>query len=111
MSAVDDIQDDYLEIDETETVTLASAFPTGSSDATVTALRRPLSRRDVSFAAQMGYSADSVVWCLFTRTMGSLQPRAGWTITDSSGDVFVILSVSKNTFGTWWRCVCNRNDT
>lgn len=110
MSLATDIADDYEDFDWTETVTFQARNPTGTADSTVTALRRVLSRRDLAFDNGVGLQPDDLVFILFSATLGSNAPKSGDIITDSSGQVYTILSVEKGTLGSKWRCVCRKRD-
>jgi len=108
MTLATDIAGDHSVIDGTETVTVTPQNPTGTADSSVTALRRQLSRRELQFSGIIGLTPDDMVWHLWETTMSMSSVKAGDLITDSASVVFTILSASKDTLGTRWRCPCRK---
>jgi len=98
-----DIASDMATFDGTETVSLWDASA-NTTDSSVTALRRALSHREVMLNGPVGIEPDDLVFHLQGNTT-AITPTSGDTITDSGSVVYTILSVSKETLGTRWRCV------
>lgn len=103
MTLATDIASDMVDFDGIETVSLYDQSA-DVTDATVTALRRALSHREVQLGAPLGIEAHDIVFHLQANTT-SIVPQNGDTITNGDSVVFQILSVSKDTLGTRWRCV------
>ncbi|KKN80768.1 hypothetical protein LCGC14_0325740 [marine sediment metagenome] len=106
MTLATDIASDLATMDGIETVTLYDASA-DTTDTSVTALRRALSHREVQLGFPAGIEARDVAFHLQANTT-AIVPVAGDTITDSGSVVFTILSVSKDTLGTRWRCLCRQ---
>ena len=107
MSLATDIQSDYTKIDDTEIVTLTPKYRTLAADATVTALRQPLNKKELDWASNAGLSPKAITFTLFNATL-TPTPQVNDTITDSSSVVYTIMKVDKLTLGTRWRCVCDQ---
>ena len=110
MSLQTDIAGDYAQIDATETVTLTPKNRTASADTSVTALRQPLNKQQIAWAASIGQCLVSVSFVLFGNTMGTLVPQPLDQITDSGNVVYVIRQVDKLTLGSRYRCSCGPNE-
>ena len=108
MSLASDITTDYLKFDDTETVTLTPKNRIATADDTVTALRQPLTKKQIDWAASVGKSGVVVSFVLFGNTT-SLVPQDMDQITASS-IIHVILMVEKLTLGTRYRCLCAPHD-
>lgn len=109
MALADDIASDLASMDGTETVSLYDASA-NTTDATVTALRGPLSHREVLGGHAIGIEPKDVVFQLQANTT-SIVPAPGDAITDSTSVVFNIVGpVAKVTLGTRWRCVCKQQE-
>lgn len=82
----------------------------GSADSGVKAQRKELSFREVSSGGPVGIEPTDSVWEVWDETV-DVDPSQGGTITDSSGVVWVILSVTTETLGAvrlYHRCVCRQ---
>lgn len=106
MTLATDIASDLADFDEVETVSLYDQSA-DTTDATVTALRRRLSHREVQLGIPLGIEASDIVFHLQANTT-AIVPQSGDTITDGDSIVFRVLSVGKETLGTRWRCACRQ---
>lgn len=106
MTLATEIASDMADFDGLETVSLYDQSA-DTTDTTVTALRRSLSHREVQLGAPLGIEPHDVVFHLQANTT-AIVPENGDTITDSDSVVFQVLSVSKDTLETRWRCVCRQ---
>jgi len=103
MTLAASIADDMATFDGLETVSLCDVSA-ATTDATVSALRRSLSIREVSIGGPVGLEPGDVTFHLQANTT-AIVPANGDTITDSDSVVWTILSVSKDTLGTRWLCM------
>ena len=106
MTLATDIASDMAGFDGVETVTLTDVSA-GTSDTSVTGLRGPLSHREVMMNGPAGLEPGDVAWNLQANTT-AIVPIPGDTITDGDSVVWTILSVTKATLGTRWRCIGRR---
>ncbi len=109
MTLATDIAGDMAQMDGIETVTL-TGYRSGSTvtDTSVTALRRQLSHRELQLGGPVGLEPTDMVWHLQENTITTIVPAPGDTITDGDSVVWTILSASKETLGTRWRCPSRR---
>ena len=106
MTLATDIASDLADFDGVETVSLYDQSA-DTTDASVTALRGPLSHRELQQGGPLGIEPHDVVFNIQANTT-SIVPQPGDTITDGDNIVFQVLSVDKKTLGTRWRCVCRQ---
>ena len=106
MTLATDIASDMVQFDGLETVTLYDQSA-NTSDASVSALRRALSHREVQLNGPVGIESSDVAFHIQVNTT-AIVPVPGDTITDSGSTVFSILSVSKDALGTRFRCLCRQ---
>ena len=106
MTLATDIASDMATFDGLETVTLYDQSA-NTSDTSVSALRRALSHREVQLNGPIGIEPSDVA-CHVQANTTAIVPVPGDSITDSGSVVFTILSVSKDTLGSRYRCVCRQ---
>ncbi len=109
MTLATDIANDMADMDGIETVTL-TGYRSGSTvtDTSVTALRRALSHREVDAGGPVGLDPSDLVWHLQANTITTIVPAPGDTITDGDSVVWTVISASKETLGTRWRCLTRK---
>jgi hypothetical protein len=103
------LADDWRLVDGIETVTFTPRNPIGAAVAGVRALRRVLTRHEISAMAELGVEPDDLVWHLWTETLEGAVPQNGDTITDAAAVTWTILVLAKTTLETRWRAVGRRN--
>lgn len=114
MTLATDIAGDYAYLDGTEAVTLTKPGTTSTTSVSA-ALRRRVTTREAA-ASNGHYTTADVAWHL-PQSLVTTQPALGDKVLDSSSVYWTILSVSRDTLGTRWRCisrdlaVANRLDT
>jgi len=109
MTLASSIANDLAAFDGIETVTLGDVSA-GTTDTSVTALRRELTFREVAMGGPLGTESGDITWHLQANTT-AIVPANGDTITDGDSVVWTILSVTKTTLGSRWRCVCRKQRT
>lgn len=108
MTLASSLAADYAIIDGVETVTFTPQNPTGTAVTTAKALRRVLNKTDWAMAGVTGIAASDTVWHVWDGTLGGAVPKQHDIITDSAAVVWTIITLSKETLGTRWRCVCRK---
>jgi hypothetical protein len=107
MSFADDIASDYELMDGVETITFT---PRGGSAVTgVSALREPITRQTDIMQASIGHEQRGTIWNLWPASavgMASADVKPGATITEAGGTAWRVVSASKETLSTRWRCIC-----
>ena len=98
-----DISDDCLLVDGTESVTLHSSGVIAIEGAK----RGPLRLSEIEFR-QVGLQASDMGWLLPGGALGSVEPRQGDTIEESSGTFWTILSAEHSPLADLWRVVSRR---
>lgn len=106
MTLATDIASDLAIMDGVETVSVYSQSA-NTTDSAVTALRGPLSHRELMGGGPVGLESKDVVFQLQENTV-TTAPENGDKITDAGSVAFNILSAQKMTLGTRWRCLCRQ---
>ena len=104
MTLADDIASDLASVAITETVTLTDSSA-NTSDASVTALRSPLNKRELAAGGPAGVSPGDIGFSIQANTT-SIVPARGDYITDASSNAYTIVSVDTRTLQTVYRCLC-----
>lgn len=100
-----DIAADLASLDGAETVSLYDASA-NTTDATVTAIRGPLTRGETYFGPA-GIEPTDVAFNIQASTT-AVVPAPQDKITDSANTAYTIITVSKMTLGSRYRCVCRQ---
>jgi hypothetical protein len=103
------ISGDYAIFDGGETVTLRQIrSDDGAAEVTVlNAINTPLNRSSTQ-GGSLSIVGDERSWSLNTTQVGSRGVQVNDTITDASGQSWLVLSASLRTFDTRWLCVCRK---
>lgn len=100
---------DWLLRDDLTTVTVTDNTKTPvSAISGVHAWTGPLSMHQLAFAEPLGVESSDSNWILSMNDLAGTTPEQGWTITDLSGKVFVIVAVTVESFdgvSTFANCV------
>lgn len=113
MTLADDLAVDYLHDERAEAVT-HTAIPEDSETADVQAFGDDPSFREITLGPEIGLEPVETVWVLWATTLDAVVPKQGDTITDSGGDVWVILWLKKignpadPSKTLQWRCGCRK---
>ena len=105
----DTYKNDYQYFENVQDATLTSDDPAVSPVTGVKSLRSPVPMR---MFAQLGGGAEVAVedqlaiFSVWDVSMSGLKPRAGFTLTDENGDVWVVRKAQPMTFGTRWKLIC-----
>lgn len=105
MSLATDIAGDYAVVDNTTTVSFTAQNPAAAAVTGIVALKRAPQKRDLDYAANIGFTSDMVVWHLWNT---SINPQQGDKITDAGSVVWNVQSASQDTLASRWRCVCTK---
>jgi len=104
MTLATDIADDLLEMDGVEQITLTRRV--GNPQSAIEALRRKISNREMAISDGRYSSSDVRFHVRVNDFELTAAPVIGDTITDSDGEVWTILAVSKATLDTRYACHC-----
>jgi hypothetical protein len=91
-------------------ITLAPQNPLGDLVPGVKAKSRPLSGRELVWAASVGLPMNALSWNLWTETLGGVKPKPLDEIVESDGTVWIVRSAVSLTLGTRWKCICSQKD-
>lgn len=104
------LQEDYSVIDGIDRVTVKDES-TKAVASSVIAKRSNLSNKEMN--ANSGYDGTETVWRLWADTI-PFQPRPGDTVKESTGEIWVVDSVTTSRIGKriiTYRCVCTKRGT
>ncbi len=104
-----DLSDDYQAFDFRETVSV-KFIKHGGTDVDVvdiSALRRPLTKRDRNHLG-IGVDGIGLSWELFDTLLSGNEPKSGDVITDASSVVWIIRSADTLAAGETWRCLTEK---
>lgn len=107
MSIAEEVADDWEEVEGIETVTLIATNRAENEKKGVKALRGSMKHRELMLAQQLNMPLDSVVFILFTNTMGTFVPQPMDKI-QAGQERFTIKHAKEGRFGTPWRCMCSK---
>lgn len=109
MAFADDIAGDYAIFDGGQAVTLRQIRPDGVTPVTISnAIKQPLTRRQIQvLGGAVDLRGDEQVWSFNNSQVGALGVKAdNDTITDASGNLWMILDATLATLANRWDCVC-----
>lgn len=100
-----DISQDFEVFDYRENVTVKflKHGGSGTTKSNISALRRPLTKRDRDYLG-IGIDSDAINWELFDTLISPNQPKPDDTITAGS-EVWIIRSAERIAAGETWRCL------
>ena len=105
------IADDYLQWEDTETVSLISVAHGGADDTTVTNITaKPLRirRSDFEILANLGIEDETRTWLMPDTLLDSNRPKSGDVIVRADSTRWIIRTAEQIVHDTVWRCLTTK---
>lgn len=101
-----DYSNDWQFADGVETVTITPKHPAAVAYSGLKAVRTSTSEAAASLGGDYGPEPKSVTFYVWTAGLGSYKPNQGDTVTDDSGQVWIVQLTSYRSDASQWSLSC-----